>query len=217
MCYSNAKTWGLCKIIDKLLDIVCAPMCNNQRRERQHSLCLIPLCQKFPFLFLLLLTVSEVIKIKEGVLCNVCFWHSKKQEDTEDRQGKGKSTLPQTGYCAPLRGILESKASKALPSHSHKHASFPLTHYCIGKRRNEWRMDLWEEISAKTEHEWSTKAIMFGNTVLKFKVRLADADFEIQRTDWNNHTINTLYTTAHTHPLDNMSSHTHCSSTWIYL
>lgn len=42
----------------------------------------------------------------------------KRKEDTEDREKGGKQetvhTLPQTGYGDPLRGILESNASKAL-------------------------------------------------------------------------------------------------------
>lgn len=57
--------------------------------------------------------------------------------------------LPQTGYCVPLRGILDSDASKAFYKNTH---FFPLAQYHAEEKRNT-QACLREENSAKTKHE----------------------------------------------------------------
>lgn len=111
-------------------------------------------------------------------------WQSKKRGGHwgQGREGsRTQSTLPQTGYHVPLRGILESNASKASPSLSHKHTSLPLTHCCIVERRNS---DNLSTSSRKLSRKWAGVKhgghrgqfnIVSGNTSLKIKAGWSDA------------------------------------------
>lgn len=60
-----------------------------------------------------------------------CSRRGKQKEDTEHEGGREgsrkRAALPQTGYCAPLRGILNFNASKAL--HKKLHTFLPPTKY----------------------------------------------------------------------------------------
>lgn len=95
-----------------------------------------------------------------------CSRRGKQKEDTEHKGGREGSrkwaALPQTGYCAPLRGILNFNASKAF----HKKLQ---TKYCAVEMNTQ--ADLQEDNSANTDYACSTQASRSDAGVPKIKAR----------------------------------------------
>lgn len=108
---------------------------------------------------------SQSLGANEGPAHSV----EKQKEDTEHKGGREgsrkRAALPQAGYCAPLRGILNFNASKAF--HKKLHTFLPPTKYCPVEMNTQ--ADLQEDNSANTDYVCSTRASRSDATVPKIK------------------------------------------------